>query len=69
MIDKDKNIVVHISRNVPLIKGVCPTCNTGEHSLILMDFIPHPKPEEGMIYMKCICCTSIYQTKVKFVSN
>lgn len=62
-------ILVGMDRNVPVIEGECPKCRIGLRSMILMDFIPHTKSEEGLIYMKCVGCLSIYQTKVKHVVN
>ena len=37
--------------------------------MILMDFVPHLKSGEGIIYMECVGCLSIYQTKIKNVVN
>jgi hypothetical protein len=64
------HVIVGLDHNVPVIEGQCPKCRIGLRSMILMDFIPHEvKKEEGIIYMKCVGCLSIYQTKVKHVVN
>lgn len=69
-IKKNDNLVVRKQRDVLTIDGVCPTCTRGRHSLILMDFVPNSlKPEEGHIYIKCMSCSSLYQTKVKNVAD
>ncbi|CAB5221445.1 hypothetical protein UFOVP245_157 [uncultured Caudovirales phage] len=65
--NKRKGVLVHIENSVPLVFGECK-CESGNNSLILMDFIPNRlSPEDGAIYLKCICCSTIYQTKVKSV--
>ena len=63
------NIIVHVDKNMPLVHGECPSCKIGKHSLILVDFVPHPSPGESMVYMKCVGCSNILQTKVKKVVN
>ena len=67
MTDNPGQILVGLDRNVPVIEGECPKCKIGRRSMILMDFVPHPKCDEGIIYMKCVGCFSIYQTKIKHV--
>jgi hypothetical protein len=67
MTDKPGQILVGMDRNVPVIEGECPKCKIGHRSMILIDFVPHPKYDEGIIYMKCVGCFSIYQTKIKHV--
>ena len=62
-------ILVGMDRNVPVIEGECPKCRIGLRSMILMDFVPHLKSGEGIIYMECVGCLSIYQTKIKNVVN
>jgi len=65
-----EQVIVGMDRNVPVIQGSCPKCNIGNRSLILIDFVPnYTKSEDGIIYMKCIGCFTIYQTKVKFVAE
>lgn len=67
---RSKNkVIVHIDRNMPLIYGECVTCNHGKHSLILIDYVPHIKPGESIVYLKCMVCATIHQTKVKAVSR
>jgi hypothetical protein len=68
-IQKGDKIVIHYDQGLPLVHGQCPTCHVGPESMILMDFVPHVKPEEGHIYIKCICCSSLYQTKLKYVCD
>ena len=63
------HILVGMDKNVPVIHGVCPKCKIGHRCMILMDFVPHPKSGEGIIYMECVGCLSIYQTKIKNVVN
>ena len=66
--NKPGQVIVGLDQNVPVIEGECPKCKIGHRSMILMDFIPHEiKKEEGIIYMKCVGCFSIYQTKIKHV--
>lgn len=68
--DNPEQVIVGMDRNVPVIQGSCPKCNIGNRSLILIDFVPnYTKSEDGIIYMKCIGCFTIYQTKVKFVAE
>lgn len=63
-------VIVGMDRNVPVIEGECPKCKIGHRSMILIDFIPNPvKYEEGIIYMKCMGCFTIYQTKIKCVAE
>jgi hypothetical protein len=65
-----EQVIVGMDRNVPVIQGSCPKCNIGNRSLILIDFVPnYTKSEDGIIYMKCMGCFTIYQTKVKFVAE
>lgn len=67
-IGKTDNISIEKQRDVLVCNGECPNCHSGRHSLILVDFVPHNKPEEGHLYIKCIKCSSLYQTKIKNVS-
>jgi hypothetical protein len=65
-----EQVIVGMDRNVPVIQGSCPKCNIGNRSMILIDFVPnYTKSEDGIIYMKCMGCFTIYQTKVKFVAE
>jgi hypothetical protein len=68
--DKEDHVIVGVEHNVPVIHGKCTKCNIGFRSLILMDFVPNKtKSEDGIIYMKCIGCYTIYQTKIKYVTE
>jgi hypothetical protein len=63
-------VIVGIDRNVPVIQGECPKCHIGNRSMILIDFVPNRfRAEDGIIYMKCLGCFNLYQTKVKFVAE
>jgi len=65
-----EQVIVGMDRNVPVIQGSCPKCNIGNRSLILIDFVPnYSKSEDGIIYMKCVGCFTVYKTQVKFVSE
>jgi len=53
--------------NLPVIVGECPKCKrSGDRSLILIDYINNPvNPLSSTLYIKCIRCTSVFQTNIK----
>lgn len=66
----NKDITIAVDNNVPIIFGECPKCKRGKRSMILLDYVPHKTDnKESSIYIKCVCCRSIYQTKVKDVTR
>jgi hypothetical protein len=70
MQDYGKDVAVVIENNVPVVFGECSTCNSGSRSLVIIDFVPSKiRSVNGTVYIKCICCNSVYQTKVKDVSR
>lgn len=68
-IKKEDNLVIHNDKDVLVVNGECPSCKSGRHSLILIDFVPKEKSGEGLLYIQCMACSSIFQTKVKNVSE
>lgn len=55
---------------LPIVVGKCPSCNSGDNSMVLIDFVPNGyRPEHSTIYFKCMCCMSITQKKVCEVSE
>lgn len=66
----NKDITIAVDNNVPIVHGECPKCRRGKRSMILIDFIPNVSDnKESTLYIKCVCCKTIYQTKVKNVSR
>ena len=64
------HIAVEGKSTLPVVLGNCPSCGSGERSLILIDFVPNgQRPKYSTVYFKCICCMSITQKKVCEVSE
>ena len=64
------NISVVTDKGVPSIIGECPMCQRGTRSLIIADFVPNRlSPIESTVYIKCIACLSLYQTKTKDIAK
>ena len=68
-IKKDDNFVIHNDKDVLVVHGECLHCKSGKYSLILVDFVPKEKSGEGLLYIKCMACKSLFQTKVKNVAG
>lgn len=70
MKNDSKDVVIVVDNNVPVVKGQCQTCNSGDRSLVIVDFVPSRLHNvNSTVYIKCMCCNSVYQTKVKDVSR
>lgn len=55
---------------LPILLGECPNCRRGDRSLIIVDFVPNKKHNtESTLYVECIACSSLYQSKVKHVAQ
>jgi hypothetical protein len=60
------NTIAIQEMGLPIIKGECPDCHRGDRSLIIVDFVPNRKNNtESTLYIRCIACASLYQSKVK----
>jgi len=67
---ENNTISVVTDRGVPSIIGECPNCHSGDRSLIIADFVPNRlMPVESTVYITCIGCSSIFQTKTKHISK
>jgi hypothetical protein len=54
-----------LGSNLPVVVGKCPSCGTGDRSMVLIDFVPNGvNPEHSTIYFKCLCCMNITQRKI-----
>lgn len=70
MRDFDKDVVIAVDNNVPVVFGECTNCNSGSRSLIIVDFVPSRLHNiNSTVYLRCICCESVYQTNVRDVSR
>lgn len=59
-----------IDRGVPVLVGDCPSCRRGERSLIIVDFVPNYLREiDSTVYIRCVCCSELYQTRVKYIAE
>ncbi|CAB5220929.1 hypothetical protein UFOVP247_58 [uncultured Caudovirales phage] len=63
-------IQIFLDGNLPVIVGECPKCNSGDRGLVLVDFVNNPvSPDSSTVYLKCLCCTAVYQTNIKEVAG
>lgn len=63
---KSNTIIVVADGSLPVVIGDCPSCGAGDRSLILIDYVPNLKNDiDSSVYLKCICCNTIHQRKVK----
>jgi len=64
--EKSNTITVASDGNLPVVIGDCPSCGSGDRSMILIDYVPNLKNSiDSTVYLKCICCNTIHQRKVK----
>jgi hypothetical protein len=57
-------------RGLPIIEGECPCCRRGKRSLVIVDFVPNRSNNvESTLYIRCIACSELYQSKVKSVAD
>jgi len=63
--NNELRVCSELGSNVPVVIGNCPSCGSGDRSLILIDFVPNGlQPEHSTLYFKCISCTTITQKKI-----
>jgi transcription elongation factor Elf1 len=66
----NKDVVIAVDNNVPVVFGECTYCKSGNRSLVIVDFVPSKLHNtNSIVYLKCISCDSVYQTNVKDVSK
>jgi len=68
----NKDIVIATERgsSLPVVLGNCPSCDSGDRSLVLIDFVPNGvQPEFSTVYFKCLCCMTVTQKRVCEVSE
>ncbi len=67
---ENKDVVIVVDNNVPVIRGECTQCKRGDKSLVIVDFVPSRLHNiNSTVYIRCVCCNSLYQTKVKDLSR
>jgi hypothetical protein len=67
---KSNSIQIVGDGSVPVVIGDCPSCGSGDRSMILIDYVPNMgNPENSMVYLRCMCCSSIHQRKIKEVAE
>lgn len=67
--NNEKNVYIAVDRNVPVIVGNCPTCNTGSRSLILIDYNKKSKYNNDLLHIKCACCFNSFKTTLDTVTR
>ena len=64
------DVILAVENNVPVVVGKCPKCERGDRSMILLDYVHNKRDTTAsMLYIQCMCCSSIYQTKVTHVAK
>ena len=52
------------------VVGECPSCHTGDRSLIIIDFVHNFfSRTSSTVYMKCIVCETTYETTVSSLAE
>jgi len=65
-----KPIRVVNDMGVMSVVGECPSCQTGERSLIITDFIQNFfSSTQSTVYMRCIACDTTYETTVSSLAE
>ena len=66
----DKPIRVVNDMGVMSVVGECPSCQTGNRTLIITDFVQNFfSSTSSTVYMKCIVCETTYETTVSSLTE
>ena len=66
----NKPIRVVNDMGVMSVVGECPSCQTGDRSLIITDFVQNFfSSTQSTVYMRCLACDTTYETTVSSLAE
>lgn len=59
--NKISKIVIEEEDDIPVLRGPCPRCNSGDKTLIIINFVKNTRNERlNIVKIKCISCLKEY---------
>lgn len=67
---RSKSIRVVNDMGVMSVVGECPSCQRGDRSLVIIDFVPNYFSSiSSTVYMKCLTCDTTYESQVSALAE